>query len=236
MVETAASLNFKCQACDVRDTAICGALKDDELRELGKVTTEVSLRKAGTLFYEQDESTYLFNVITGVVCLSKLLVDGRRQITGLLFPGDFLGLSVAGVYAYTAEALTDMTLCRFERTQLTRLLDRFPNLEHRLLELASNELVQAQDHMVLLGRKTAVERVSFMLVKLSERIGRHDNGGCDLELPMGRADLADYLGLTTETVSRTITRLRNDGLLETRGGRSVYLPDTEALARQAEGY
>ena len=153
MHRTAASHDFPCQSCAVRDQTVCAALSDEELREVSKITTAVNLAKGATVFFEGDENTYLFNVVSGAVRLSKLLSDGRRQVTGFLFPGDFLGLSVADTYAYSAEALSATSLCRFNRASLIKLLDRFPKLEHRLLELASNELIEAQAHMVLLGQK-----------------------------------------------------------------------------------
>lgn len=225
MADTAASPQFPCQTCEVRDKAICAALDDDELRELSAIATAVKLAPDGIAFFEGDQSTYLFNVVTGALRLSKLLPDGRRQITGFLFPGDFLGLSIENEYAYSAEALTETSLCRFDRASLTNLLDRFPKLEHRLLELASNELAEAQDHMMVLGRKTASERVVTILLKLAERIGQRDPGGWRIELPMSRSDLADYVGLTTETVSRTITRLRDDGAVEIPALRTLHISE-----------
>src|SRR5512138_967191 len=102
---TAAAQDFPCKHCDVRDKAICKVLDDAELRQLNRISTAVKLEPGGTVFYEGDDSTYLFNVVRGSLRLSKLLPDGRRQVTGFLFPGDFLGLSIAGVYPYTAEAL-----------------------------------------------------------------------------------------------------------------------------------
>jgi len=143
MGTTAASPGFPCQSCEVRDKTICSSLDDEQLRELNQITTEVTLRSGGTVFYQGDDDTYLFNVVAGAVRLSMLLPDGRRQVTGFLFPGDFLGLSVGGVYAYSAETLSETSLCRFERVRLIEIMERFPKLEHRLLELASNELTQA---------------------------------------------------------------------------------------------
>ena len=121
MSGTAASPSFPCETCEVRDKAICAALTDDELRQLNAIATAVKVRTGGTVFYEGDDSTYLFNVVTGALRLTKLLPDGRRQVTGFLFPGDFLGLAVTEVYAYSAEALTDVSLCRFARTSLTAI-------------------------------------------------------------------------------------------------------------------
>jgi CRP/FNR family transcriptional regulator len=227
---TAAAPEFPCQTCEVRDKAICKALDDAELRQLNKISTAVKLHAGGTVFYEGDDSTYLFNVVRGALRLSKLLPDGRRQVTGFLFPGDFLGLSVAGVYPYTAEALGPAELCRFERASLTRMLDRFPKLEHQLLSLASNELAQAQDHILVLGRKTATERIATVLLKLVDRIGKKGSGGCALDLPMTRTDLADYSGLTTETVSRTLSQLKKQGVIATVGVRGLNIPRVKELA------
>jgi len=230
MQTTAASHNYPCQNCKVRDKAICSALTNEELRELSKVTTEVQLAAEAAVFYEGDENTYLFNVVAGTIRLTKLLPDGRRQVTGFLFPGDFLGLSVGNTYVYTAEAVTEVSLCRFKRGNLVKMLDRFPNLEHRLLELASNELVQAQTQLLLLGQKTATERVSSVLVGLMERIGRRGDDGIVIDLPMTRGDLADYAGLRTETVSRCFTQLREEGVIDTLGKHGVNIRQPEKLA------
>lgn len=229
MSGTAASPHFPCETCEVRDKTICAALNDDELRQLNAIATAVKVRARGTVFYEGDDSTYLFNVVTGAVRLTKLLPDGRCQVTGFLFPGDLLGLAVTEVYAYSAEALTDASLCRFARTSLTAIMERFPKLEHRLLGLASNELAQAQEHLMILGRKTATERVATVLLKLAKRIGQQVAGGRVLDLPMTRQDIADYSGLTTETVSRIISRLRQDGVIQTPNPTTVHIPETDAL-------
>ena len=149
MADTAASPQFPCQTCEVRDKAICAALDDDELRELSAIATAVTLEAGGSAFFEGDRSTYLFNVVTGALRLSKLLPDGRRQITGFLFPGDFLGLSIENEYAYSAEALTETSLCRFDRASLTKLLERFPKLEHRNHALWRR--LSTQDHHVILS-------------------------------------------------------------------------------------
>lgn len=227
---TVAALDFPCRLCAVRDKAICKALGDQELRQLCTISTAVKYHAGGTVFYEGDDSIHLFNVVGGSLRLSKLLPDGRRQVTGFLFPGDFLGLSVGGVYSYTAEVLVPTELCRFERASFTRMLDKFPKLEHQLLSRASNELTQAQDHIMVLGRKTATERIATVLLKLVDRIGKQGNGSCALDLPMTRSDLADYVGLTTETVSRTLSQLKKQGVLATVGVRGLHIPAVKDLA------
>jgi len=229
MSSTAASPRFPCATCEVRDKAICAALDYEELRQLNAIATSVSLPADKTVFYEGDKDTFLFNVVQGAVRLSKMLPDGRRQITGFLFPGDLLGLSAEGVYAYTAEAIIDTSLCRFDRTRLTEIAEHFPKLERQLLSLASNELVQAQDHLMILGRKSADERVATILLRLAERIGQRSNSGSVLDLPMTRYDIADYTGLTIETVSRSISLFRQKGVIEMSDARRIFIPETGAL-------
>ena len=143
--------------------------------------------------------------------LSKLLSDGRRQVTGFLLPGDYLGLASAERYIYSAEAVTPVRICRFARAAFLGLLEQFPALEKALLGRAATELAAAQKQMLLLGRKTARERVATFLAELAARAG---NQGGVVELSMTRTDIADYLGITTETVSRTLTSLRKDGLID----------------------
>jgi CRP/FNR family transcriptional regulator len=215
----------------MRDQSICAVLSDEGLREVSKITTSVVISRGATVFFEGDENTYLFNVVSGAVRLSKLLYDGRRQITGFLFPGDFLGLSVAAKYPYSAEALSETSLCRFNRASLIKLLDRFPKLEHRLLELASNELVEAQAHMLLLGQKDVMEKISTSLLHLMRRIGVRRGDAMVIDLPMKRADLAEYVGITTESVSRGFTRLRKENVIELPYPWSVHILQENELER-----
>lgn len=231
MHRTAASYDFPCQTCVVRDQTICAALSDEELREVSRITTAVDVAKGGAVFFEGDENTYLFNVVSGSIRLSKLLSDGRRQVTGFLFAGDFLGLSVADSYAYTAEVMTDTSLCRFDRAKLIKLLDRFPKLEHRLLELASNELMEAQAHMVMLGQKHVMEKISTTLIHLMRRIGERRADAIVINLSMTRMDLAEYAGVTTESVSRCLTRLRKQNVIGLPDPWSVHVLQVSELER-----
>ncbi|MDH3229792.1 MAG: helix-turn-helix domain-containing protein [Alphaproteobacteria bacterium] len=224
-----------CAACAVRDMAFCGVLNDEELPRLLSIFNTVEIDPHQPIIDEGEAADYLFNVTDGAVKLYKLLPDGRRQITGFLFSGDFLGIAMNEKYAYSAEAVGNVSLCRFPRRKLEALLDEFPKLEKRLLGMASNELVQAQDQILLLGRKTAQEKIVSFLLSLSERAVKRGSDPSPIALPMGRADIADYLGLTTETVSRTITNLKRDGLIRLLHGGRVELPDLAALRDLADG-
>ncbi len=224
-----------CAACGIRDLSICSVLDADELARLAAIATNVSLVHNQTIVEEGEPADYLFNLTKGAVKLYKLLPDGRRQITGFLFEGDFLGIALNEKYAYSAEAVNDVTLCRFPRRKLEALLDEFPKLEKRLLGVASNELVQAQDQMLLLGRKTAREKVVSFLLLLSRRAADRGLDSRTVYVPMSRSDIADYLGLTTETVSRTFTNLKRDGHIGLKAGGHVELLDMDALEELADG-
>ena len=231
----ARAANSPCSTCDVNELVFCSALGDAERPRLAAIVTEVKAEPQQTIFYEGDPAQYVFNVTKGAVKLYKLMADGRRQVTGFLFRGDFLGLALNTSYAYSSEAMLPTRLCRFPRDDLERLLDEFPRLERRLLAMAGNELIAAQDQMLLLGRKTARERLVSFLLLLGERSERRGDAASPVMLPMTRNDIGDYLGLTTETVSRAFTELRKSGLIALDGPNDVRLVKPDALEDIAAG-
>ncbi|HYC01713.1 MAG TPA: cyclic nucleotide-binding domain-containing protein [Azospirillaceae bacterium] len=224
-----------CGACPVRSLTVCAALEAEELRRLAEILQNVRFDASHTLFSEGDTADILYNVTSGTVKLYKLLPDGRRQITGFLLPGDFLGLSVNETYAYTAETVTPTTLCRFPRKKIEALLEEFPKMQKRLFSMASNELAAAQDQMLLLGRKTAKEKICSFLLLLSQRASRRGHKENPVHVPMSRADIADYLGLTTETVSRTFTQLKTSRVISLLEGSKVQIMDMDQMLDLAEG-
>lgn len=213
-----------------RHTDICRTLGDAELRQLDRIATTLSLPPGRYVFHEGDGDDSLYDIAAGALSLSKLLPDGRRQIVGFRFAGDLLGLSAGRDNTYSAETLSPAILYRFDRKSFARFSMDHPKVEHQLLSLASDELVRAQEHLLILGRKTATERLASVLIRLVRRIGRHDRDGWRVDLPMTRTDLADYIGLTTETVSRTFAYLRSEGVVDTYGVRSLLVPRVKALA------
>lgn len=186
-----------------------------------------------TLFAEGDEADSVYEVVRGMLRLCKLLPDGRRQITGFLSAGQFLGLAPEGVCVYTAEAITEVTLCRYKRSAFDRLIDEVPGFAKRVLAVASHELSAAQNQMLLLGRKAAVEKVASFLLLMADQAGEHDDG--TIGLPMTRSDIADYLGLTIETVSRTLTKLKHDGLIALPTPDRIRIRDRDELEELAAG-
>jgi len=225
-----------CAACTVRDLSICQVLDEPELQRLAEIASNLHFSPNDPIIDEGEQADYLFNVTGGTVRLYKLLPDGRRQITGFLNGSDFLGIALNESYAYSAEAIDAVTVCRFPRRKLEMLLDEIPHLEKHLLGVSSNELVLAQDQMVMLGRKTAKEKVVSFLLSLSRRQEASGGKASPVSLPMTRMDIADYLGLTTETVSRTFTKLKQNQLIKLVAGGDVVLRDMDALEEIAEGF
>jgi len=213
----------------VRDLTVCAPLAAEECEELAKIRTPVALEPRRAVFDEGEAARHVFTVTAGALKIFKLLADGRRQITGFLFPGDFLGLAFDETYAYGAETVSRCALCRFPRRGLEALLERFPHMEKRLLHMASHELAAAQEQMMLLGRKGAAEKVASFLLMLSERAARRGLPESPISVPMTRYDIGDYLGLTTETVSRIMSGFRRDGLIVTWNDGKVELADRDRL-------
>lgn len=226
----------RCSNCDVRDRSFCNALETNDLKRLAEVAIPRHIEKGKVFIEEGMPAADFFNITVGTAKLFKTLPDGRQQITGFAGPGHFVGLAASETYAFSAQAIEKVELCRFSRPKMRGLLHDFPALEQRLLETACNELVTAQDQMLLLGRKTARERVaSFVMARLA--IATVSDGAVDtIELPMTRAEIADYLGLTIETISRTISKLKAEGRITTPHRDAVVVLDPHWLANVAAGH
>lgn len=229
----------RCDACAIRNRAVCGALSESELLQLNRIGRRRSLKTGDTIMSDEEPAEFLANIISGVIKLTKTLSDGRQQIVGLQFAPDFIGRAFAKNNPYFAEAATDVELCCFPRTDFEKLITSVPGLEHRLFEQTLDELDSAREWMVLLGRKTAEEKVAsflLMLAKRSSMIGcAHTSQPKEAHfvLPLTRADMADFLGLTIETVSRQITRLKAADVIKPLDSRTFLVPGLAALAGRA---
>lgn len=178
-----------------------------------------------TVFSEGDEARYTYKVVSGAVRLCKLLPDGRRQIADFSLAGDFFGLEAGLEYALTAEALEDLVVVRYTKTQLDRLGEERAEIRESLMNTLKQCLWSAQNHVIMLGRQTALERVVSFLLQMSTREG----GKLSVTLPMGRQDIADYLGLTIETVCRVLTDLKHRNLIAAPDRRTVVLKNVPVL-------
>jgi CRP/FNR family transcriptional regulator len=172
-------------------------------------------------------------VLEGVLRLYKLLPDGRRQFIGFALPGDFLGLAGSPQYEFSADAIGAVVLCQFSRASFARFGENRPRFLRRINEFAGRELTRAQEHMVLLGRRSAEEKVASFLIGWRDRLAGIGGAEEVLPLPMGRLDIADYLGLTIETVSRTFTKLERDGIIRILTGGISLLDAARAEALSA---
>ena len=219
----------------LQELALCGALAPDELDALATISLEVRYTPRQMVFLEEDEAESSFVVGSGVASVSKALADGRRQVTGFLYPADMCGLAIDGRHANSVEAVTRLTLYRFSRRQSDDLLNKFSKLKQRLLGQAGNELAAAQEQIVLLGRKTAAEKVASFLLMISEHFRRNGQSANPIWLPMTRRDIGDYLGLTTETASRMFTQLERRGAISKLPGARVDLTNRQMLQEIAEG-
>ncbi|MAU40862.1 MAG: Crp/Fnr family transcriptional regulator [Kordiimonas sp.] len=222
---------------------MCNVLNDAELEKLNSLSSDFKRDTQQIICSEGEPADHLYNLRSGVIRLSKMLPDGRRQITGFLFGGDFLGLACNEAYAYTAEAITPVEMCRFPRHKLTQMFGELPQLGGRVFSMTSTELEAAQSQMLLLGRKTAAERLSSFLLSMAQKQhhssttepAQPDADKQEVHLPMSRTDIADYLGLTVETVSRHFTKLAKSGLIDLQGSHKVILKDADALQAIADG-
>lgn len=219
-----------CTNCTVREKAICQSLCETDLEALSQMGRRHTLARGETLMWQGDEAMVVGNVIEGVLKLTTSTADGRDQTLGMVYPSDFIGRPFGSKSSHSIVALSDARLCTFPRAAFDRFAEGHPDLEHKLLQRTLTELDRSRQWMVLLGRKSAAERVAAFLLDMADRLGEEDEAGqLHFELPFGRQDIADLLGLTIETVSRQITRLREDGVIATPGRRGVVVLDREWL-------
>jgi len=203
---------------------------------LAAMSRVVNLPAGRSVIMEGAPATELFSVSRGIVSVFKLMPDGRRQITGFLYPGSFLGITfnASVAYAYSADAVTAVSLRAYPRRHFERLLDEVPGVRRAFIAAIADELTEAQDRMLLLAHRSASERMACFLLALSHRqAGGSGQAPDTIFVPMRGSDIADYLGLTAETVSRTLAMLRHKGIIRyDRRGNTVILDRTalEALA------
>ena len=192
----------------------------------GLVTTEFTYRKDEEIYGEDEPAEYVYQVIRGAVRTYKLLSDGRRQIGAFHLPGDVFGLESGATHRLATEAILDTTLRLVKRRSLEQAAQSDVRVARDLWSITSGELLHAENHMLLLGRKTAMERVATFLLEMDRRLARTGM----IALPMCRRDIGDYLGLTLETVSRALSELQQQGVLGLSGARQIMLRNRERLS------
>jgi len=231
-----------CARCMARDLAVCAALSEEESAELERLATPRTLSPDDVLAHSGQPASHAYSVTQGMLRRVRTLPDGRRLVAGFSLPGDFIGLSEAAAWRYNIEAVTAGQVCEFALEDIRALSHRFPKLEHKLLERACIELDTAQDALLMLARLSPLERLAGFLLQMGRQLRRRSpcHGavgeiapGDVIALPMNRHDIADHLGLTVETVSRSFTRLRQMELIALPEPQWVEIHDAKELMRLA---
>lgn len=228
-----------CDTCVVRNRAICSALDSEELVALNAIGRRRTLAPGESLIWEGEDSVLVANVIDGVLKLSTGTEDGREQIVGVVYPSDFIGRPFGGTTGHGVTALTEARVCVFSRRDFDAFAREHPALEHKLLQRTLSELDRTRRWMLLLGRKSASEKVASFLIEMAERLTATtcetvgDVVTTRVNLPFSRQQIADVLGLTIETVSRQFTRLKAEGIIDLPSRREVTILDHEGLTAEA---
>ena len=224
-------IRLKCSECPIRHSAVCARCDEDELAILDDIKNYKNFRAGETILYRGNDLTYVASIVSGVATLGKSMEDGRTQMVGLLFPSDFIGRPGRVEIDFDVVAATDVTLCCFQRIPFQNLLGTTPHIAQRLLEMALDELDAARDWMVLLGRKTAREKIATFVTMLSRRqlIEGAIAEQSTVMLPLTRDVIANYLGLTLETVSRQLNAMKQEGILRFTDRKRFEVADFEAL-------
>ncbi|MEX0281907.1 MAG: transcriptional regulator FnrL [Arenibacterium sp.] len=224
-----------CADCPIRHRAVCARCEEDELARLEEIKYYRSFEAGQTIVWSNDPVEFVGSVVSGVASLTQTMEDGRTQMVGLLLPSDFVGRPGRTGSPYNVIATSDVVMCCFRRKPFEKLMAETPRIAHRLLEMTLDELDAAREWMLVLGRKTAREKIASLLSIIARRDPALTAPGprVEFDLPLTREAMADYLGLTLETVSRQMSALKRDGVITLDGKRRVIVPDLETLMTEA---
>lgn len=226
-----------CDACPIRHRAVCAHCDKDELEELEGIKFYRSYEAGQTIIWSGDPMNFVGSVVSGIASLTQTMEDGRTQMVGLLLPSDFVGRPGRENAPYDVQATTDLVMCCFRKKPFEDLMGSTPHIAHRLLQMTLDELDAAREWMLVLGRKTAREKIASLLSIIARRDASiHKTGQTGpivFDLPLTREAMADYLGLTLETVSRQISALKRDQVILLEGKRHVTIPDMRRLMEEA---
>jgi CRP/FNR family transcriptional regulator, anaerobic regulatory protein len=231
------TFSHDCGDCPIRHRAVCARCEGDELERLEQIKYYRSYQAGQTVIWSGDRMDFVASVVSGVATLSQTMEDGRRQMVGLLLPSDFVGRPGRDSVAYDVTATTDLVMCCFRKKPFEDMMLSTPHVGQRLLEMTLDELDSAREWMLLLGRKTAREKIASLLSIIARRDAslslKQGSKRLVFDLPLTREEMADYLGLTLETVSRQISALRKDKVISLEGKRHVTIEDFDALQEAA---
>ncbi len=226
----------ECWNCPIRHQAVCALCDPDELKRLDEIKYFRSYEAGQPVIWAGDHMEFVASVVTGIASLSQTMEDGRTQMVGLLLPSDFIGRPGRDAAPFDVVAVSDLTVCCFRKAPFEDLMATTPHIGTRLLEMTLDELDSAREWMLILGRKTAREKIASLLAIVARRDAALKTSiprdGMNFNLPLTREAMADYLGLTLETVSRQISALKKAGIIELDGKRRVVVPSLERLMNE----
>ncbi|WP_170427375.1 transcriptional regulator FnrL [Ruegeria arenilitoris] len=226
-----------CSDCPIRHRAVCAHCDADELEELEDIKYYRTFEAGQTIIWSGDQMNFVGSVVSGIASLTQTMEDGRTQMVGLLLPSDFVGRPGREAAPYDVQATTDLVMCCFRKKPFEDLMNTTPHIAHRLLQMTLDELDAAREWMLVLGRKTAREKIASLLSIIARRDAsitpKDKPAPIVFDLPLTREAMADYLGLTLETVSRQISALKKDGIIQLEGKRHVTIPDMRRLMEEA---
>ena len=209
-----------CASCVVRNRAICASLNPEELLLLGKMGRKQRVKAGQTLLWEGDDAPVVANVLEGVLKLVVATADGREQIVGIVFPSDFIGRPFGKESPYSVTAMTDAEVCIFNRNAFDEFAGNHPDLQQKLLRRTLDELDRARHWMMLLGRKSASEKVASFLLDMFDRLRVTDDSVSDsFDLKLTQEEIGDSIGLTSVHVNRMIRQMEQEGLISRSNGR-----------------
>ena len=232
----AKNTQVKCGDCPIRHRAVCARCETDELERLEEIKYYRNFEPGQTIVWSNDKMDFVGSVVKGVATLTQTMEDGRTQMVGLLLPSDFVGRPGRDGSAYDVTATTQVVMCCFRKKPFEKMMADTPHIAHRLLEMTLDELDAAREWMLVLGRKTAREKIASLLAIIARRDPRPDLPSgieASFDLPLTREAMADYLGLTLETVSRQISALKRDRVIVLDGKRHILVPDIGRLLEEA---
>jgi CRP/FNR family transcriptional regulator len=223
----------ECADCPIRHRAVCARCETDELAQLEEIKYYRTFEAGQPVIWSGDRMDFVASVVTGIASLTQVMEDGRTQMVGLLLPSDFVGRPGRDTAAYNVTATTDLVMCCFRKKPFEEMMQSTPHVAQRLLEMTLDELDAAREWMLLLGRKTAREKIASLLIIIARRYSNGQSGktsnAMQFELPLTREAMSDYLGLTLETVSRQMSALKKDGVILIEANRHITIPDLANL-------
>lgn len=232
-VQEHTTAHLDCGSCPIRHRAVCARCEADELELLDAIKYYRTYDAGQAIIWSGDHMDFVASVVEGIATLTQTMEDGRTQMVGLLLPSDFVGRPGRDHAPYDVTATTRVTMCCFRKKAFEDLMQKTPHIGQRLLEMTLDELDAAREWMLLLGRKTAREKIASLLAIMARRDAslklQTAGGQVAFDLPLTREAMADYLGLTLETVSRQISALKKGGVIQLEGKRHVVVPDMDRL-------